>query len=198
MNTTDWASIDDLFSLKSPDSLTRRQFREPIRIQKDTQLPLFQPDGSYVAETITITPEQNTLDYNGKLAEICKRGAHTGKHERFSNAVYEAFRNAHQHGNKKDPSKTITVHHRSTETTFEVVVSDQGGTLRPDFPAYIAFIRQRPCGILSYYTFAPGTPRDTNENAGIGTFNIHLTSDRVEYYRNEHGGLSVKMTIEKS
>ena len=49
--------------------------------------------------------------------------------------------------------------------------------------------------ILNFYQFS-GT-KQPYENAGVGTFVIHMVSDEVNYFRNSNGGLSIQMIIKK-
>ena len=194
MNTAK-GSIDDIVSLLDPKSLIRSAFKGRINLG-DNPLPTFSPDRSYTTLEINIAKKEDTLNYAGKIAKICEEGRHTGKQERFHAGVNEAFRNAYQHGNKKDPYKKVTISYRATEENFEVVVSDQGGEINADFIPFILLHRYKQLGQpLDFYQFS-GTKKPS-ENSGVGTFVIHVVSDEVNYFRNSDGGLSVQMIIKK-
>ena len=191
----DTKGIDDIVSLLDPRSLIRSVFRGKISLV-DYTLPEFSADDSYASLEIQIRKGEDTLDHQAKIAQICKEGRHTGKQERFHAGVYEAVRNAYQHGNRKDALKKITLHYRSVEDTFEVVVGDQGGEINADFIPFILLHRYKQLGQpLNFYQFS-GT-KQPYENAGVGTFVIHVVSDEVNYFRNSNGGLSVQMIIKK-
>ncbi len=46
-------------------------------------------------------------------------------------ALEEAITNAYRHGNKADPSKTITVSYRVTESEIEIMIRDEGEGFEP-------------------------------------------------------------------
>ena len=189
-------SIEDILSLLDPNSIIRSAFRDEINLAEQTALLEFNPDQTYITLELTIRKNQDTLDYQEKIAEICKSARPMGKHERFYAGVNEAVRNAYQHGNKKDPAKKVTVSYKITEDTFEVVASDEGGKLNASFIPFILLHRYRELNQpLSYYQFS-GT-KQSYENSGIGTFVIHMVSDEVNYFRNSNGGLSIQMIIKK-
>ncbi len=191
-------SIDDIFAMENAQSITRSAFRDEIDLKK-TNLPRFQPGDQYNYLNIFIGDTESVLDYYPQVIEICKKGKHTGKEQKFVSAVVEAIRNAYQHGNKKDPKKKISIAYKATTTSFEVIISDQGGKINANFPLYTQFIKHREKiqESYSFYKFAPDVKQDTNQNSGIGTFMIHLYSDEVKYSVNSDNGLSVQMIIRK-
>jgi anti-sigma regulatory factor (Ser/Thr protein kinase) len=187
-------SIDDIFALENKKSITRQRFQEKINL-RHYDLSEFNPEG-YEVEVFYIKKGQDTLDYRARIAEICSEGKHTGKHEKFDSGVAEACRNAYQHGNGKDPEKAVTIAYKSTEEDFEVIVSDEGGVLHPDFIPFVLAHRQGLAQPYSFYRFAL-SGKKLDENAGIGTYVMHAVSDEVSYLTNDKGGLSVKMVISK-
>jgi serine/threonine-protein kinase RsbW len=46
-------------------------------------------------------------------------------------ALEEAITNAYRHGNKSDPSKTITVRYRITDSEIEILIRDEGEGFEP-------------------------------------------------------------------
>jgi anti-sigma regulatory factor (Ser/Thr protein kinase) len=190
-------TIDDLFSLEQPDSLVRRVFAGKRLSLSGLDLKVFVPGETYTIVTFNICEGEDVLDYLEQIRDVSKEGRHTGKHERFHSGVYEAVRNAFQHGNKKDPSKKVIISYKSTDDAFEVVVADEGGSINGNFAPFVLFHRNGlPDKPNSFYKFAPEVER-LEENSGIGTYIIHSVSDEVNYFINENGGLSVQMTIKK-
>lgn len=188
-------SIEDIVSLVDSRSLIRSAFKGKLTLSEHV-LPEFKADENYSSLDIHIVKGEDTLDYQGKIAEICKNARATGKHERLHAGVNEAVRNAYQHGNKKDPKKKVIVSYRTVDDNFEAVVSDQGGEINADFVPFILLHRFKQLGQpLSFYQFS-GTSQPY-ENAGIGTYVIHMVADEVNYLRNSSGGLSVQMIVRK-
>lgn len=190
------ATIEDIVSLTSAGSLARRPYHGNITISEH-DLPRFNSDDSYKGRRFNIRKGKDTLDFHKSIADICKEARHTGKHEKLVSAVYEAFRNAYQHGNKKNPEKAIEINYRATEDGFEVVISDEGGEINANFVPFILVHRQGMNRPLSFYDFAPGVPR-LGENSGNGTFVIHTVADEVNYFVSPFGGLSVQIIVRKS
>ena len=190
----DKKTIDDLFSFKDRRSLVRRNYNGNISLGDYPDLPVFKPDNSYKTVSIVIGPDEDAFSYLPKITEICTKGKHTGKQEKFLTAVYEAFRNAYQHGNKRDPAKKIHLSYRIGNDFFEVVVSDEGREMLADF---IPFVMMHQVGLdtaCSFYEFSDAKEK-LDENSGIGTFIIHYSSDEVKYFKNEFGGLSIALKI---
>ncbi len=191
-----FGSLDDICSLENSESIIRRPFHGEIDL-RDYILPRFVPGDDYTSIDICVKESEQPFDHYDKLREICTRGKHTGKHEKFYAAVIESFRNAHQHGNKKNPDKKIILAYRATDNGFEVVVSDEGGIINADFIPFILLHRQGLDQPYSFYRFSPLAVRGP-DNSGLGTSTIHLSADAVNYYVNETGGLSVRLFIRKS
>jgi len=195
MNAKIGGSIEDIVSLVDPNSLIRSAFKDTF-VLADYPLPEFSLNENYASLDLQILEGEDVLNHLGKITELCKNGRHTGKQERFHAGVNEAVRNAYQHGNKKDPHKKVTVSYRATDELFEVVVSDEGGEINANFIPFILLHRYNQLSMPSnFYEFSSTT--QPYENAGIGTFVIHMVSDEVNYFRNKANGLSVQMIIRK-
>ncbi len=190
----DPGSIEDLISLENAESPARKPFEGIINLRDYPNLPKFHADDTYQVRRFNIPAEKEVIDYVVSMTEICNEARHTGKHERLFSGLYETFRNAHQHGNKRDPDKAIEIAYRPITDGFEVVVSDEGGGINAAFIPFILMHRQGMSRPYSFYDFSPGTKR-LEENTGNGTFVIHVTSDDVNYFVNYAGGLSVQMII---
>jgi len=191
-------TLEDVVSLVNPGSLARRPFRSEIYLP-DCGLPTFVPDREeYHFTDLHIKQGEGVMNYSRKLQDICKGGEHTGKQDKFYSAVYEAVRNAHQHGNKKDPSKKIGIAYKTTPDSFEVIVSDYGGRINANFIPFVLLHRQGLSRqVISFYQFAPSV-RQLPENSGIGTYTMHMVCDEVNYYKNRNGGLSVQLIVRKN
>lgn len=196
MIDTKKGSLDDIASLSNPLSLVRSAFKGKIKLAECPLLE-FTPDQSYHSTEIRITQDEDSLDYYPAITEICKSARAIGRQEKFHAGVIEAFRNAYQHGNKKNPQKKVTLYHRLQPHSFEVVVADEGGDINADFIPFILMHRYNSLASPeSFYHFARGATR-AEENSGIGTFVIHKVSDEVNYFKNGANGLSVQMIIRK-
>ncbi len=197
MITAKGRRIEDIVALSDPDSLVRRPFENGTIRLSDHVLPTFYPDDTYQGLAINIPQDKDAFDFYNPIAEICRAAKPTGKHEKLFGGLYEAFRNAHQHGNKKDPEKAIRINYRATEDAFEVVVSDEGGKLDANFIPFILLHRQGLDKPYPFYRFAPHVER-REENSGTGTYVMHMAADEVNYYKNQWGGLSAQLIVRKS
>ncbi len=189
-------TTEDIFSFLDIGSLVRATFNQKINLN-NYSLPLFSPDKKYTSCELTITEDQDTLDYHSFITEICKEGRHTGKHEKFHTGVSEAVRNAYQHGNRKEQKKKVTLSYKAEQDNFEVAVSDEGGELNANFVPFVLLHRHYELHTpVSFYSYALDAVRRP-ENAGIGTFVMHMVSDEVNYFKNHDGGLTVQLIIRK-
>jgi len=109
--------------------------------------------------------------------------------------LFEAILNAHQHGNKNDPNKGVTVAYKRTDATVEVSVIDQGGEINPGFFPFVSLNRrnakQNTGKSLNFYEVC-GLEAN-GPNLGTGTNFLHVYMDRVSYYRSKEGGLVVHL-----
>lgn len=191
-----FGSLDDLCSLENLESIARHPFHGEINL-RDYNLPRFVPGDDYTSIDICVKGDEQPFDHYDEIKELCVKGKHTGKHEKFYAAVIEAFRNAHQHGNKRNQDKKIVLSYRLTDNNFEVVVSDEGGIVNADFIPFVLLHRQGLEQPYSFYRFSPAAIRGP-DNSGLGTSTMHLSADAVNYYVNKSGGLSVRLFIRKS
>lgn len=190
-------NIDDIFSLENSHSLARAKYKGDIYLPT-CGLPTFSPSQEdYTTLDIHIQKGESVFNYNPALTDISQLAKHTEKQDKFYTAIYEAVRNAHQHGNKKDPSKKITLSYKSTEDSFEVIVSDYGGRINANFIPFVLLHRQGISNPYNFYQFASNV-KQLPENSGIGTYIIHMICDEVNYYKNKNGGLSVQLIVRKN
>ena len=71
-------------------------------------------------------------------------------------------------------------------------MGDEGGLIHPDFFPFVLRFRDSnnyPKN-RNFYDFS-GRVQKAPENGGVGTIAMHFAFDKVRYYRNTLGGLSV-------
>ncbi len=192
----DEETIDDLFSLDDPFSLTKQIFSGTYVTLNDYEIPAKELDKSYQTVVFNVANDKDLVNFYPKIAQIAQGASFTGKHVNFISAVQEAFKNAYQHGNKKDSEKHIAVASRKINDGYEVIVRDEGGEIRGEFIPFILRYRKGTNKVLSFYHFAPSAPQ-LPENGGVGTAVIHTSCDEVNYYKNALGGLDVQMIVRK-
>ncbi len=187
-------TIDDIFSLNNPNSITRRRFEEDRLDLRDYSLPTFEPDESYKTIEFEVPEGEDHAVHFSQLGAICQQICPNPRNQKLlRGAVREAFKNAYQHGNKKDPTKKIFVSYRKDDDKCEVVIGDQGGIINPQLIPFVLSQRAREDPVQSFYQFACNAKHHP-ENSGLGTFILHLSCEDVRYYRNAYGGLSVHLT----
>ena len=190
--------IEDIFSLNDGRSIPRTVFRGTDLDLRSFDLPIFEPDGSYkVLELETPEGKDQTIHYS-LLGTICQELCPSpDRQKRVRAALREAVKNAYQHGNKKDSSKKIVIAYRNSPELSDIVVGDQGGIINPQFVPFVLAHRYRSDCPQGFYQFAVGVTQPA-ENAGVGTYTMHLVCDEVKYHRNKYGGLSVQLIIKKA
>jgi anti-sigma regulatory factor (Ser/Thr protein kinase) len=180
-------TIDDLFDLEDPNTIVRKSFSGSIKLRDVGGADLHIPDG-YKEKVIDVS-NKDCVDFHSEMTEICSGAG--DRTRQFTAAVYEAFRNAHEHGHNRQPGKAITFNYGlDKDKYFSVIVSDQGGVLNANFAPFVLLHRQGLQGPLSFYSFAPSAIQQSG-NSGIGTFVLHQGSDEVSYHKNSNDGLSV-------
>ena len=105
--------------------------------------------------------------------------------------------NAHQHGNKANPDKKITLAYQIKNDKIRAAVIDQGGVFKPDFVPFILNLRQQGSYkkvFHNFYSFSDVEKPLTNN--GTGTSFMHAYVDDVSYLKSPEGGLVVHLTKE--
>ncbi len=182
-------SLDDLFSLVQPGTLARRVFKGDVQLQH-FQTRVFVPDQSYTIEQFMIGA--NEQHHYQQLRDLCEGVRDLPGSKEFGAGVIEAFKNAYEHGHKKNKKKKIEVAYKETLTQFEIIINDRGGQLHADFIPFVLMHRQGVDKPVSFYTFAPNV-KQRPENGGVGTYLIHSFSDEVHYFKNQYNGLGVQL-----
>jgi anti-sigma regulatory factor (Ser/Thr protein kinase) len=188
----------DLFSTRSLDSLVRGAFKpgEPIDLSK-VQIDAFSLNPGYNVSTFHFPSENYAADIRRAIEPLCEEAEKQGYGSSLFTALYEAVLNAHQHGNRKDPQKTITIAHRFTHDEVTVAIADEGGELDPEFVPFVIDHREgrHKKGFIDYYTFtAREKPKGNN---GTGTSFMHTYVDDVKYFKSASGGLVVLLQKNK-
>jgi serine/threonine-protein kinase RsbW len=167
---------------------------ECLRIQADIELA--EPFG--VAQLLTIARRQVTrasheephselqvqfilpstredLERVSELAAVLFRhsGLAANSQTRLINAFREAIGNAIQHGNQRDPQKTVRGLYRQDATQVTVVVRDEGDGF--DYQRYLQQAKERDA------VEAARERHQQGGQGGLGIFMIHRCADRVEY-----------------
>lgn len=193
MAIDDYLNFPDLMSLDNPRSLARAPFA------KQGKFVLSESD----AERLSIPPGYTALNLkinSGKVAEMEKILEDVGtkmnlnlKKTGLYAPIYEALLNAFQHGNRRDVSKKVALHYKTTKSFVEVMVEDEGGVLDANFIPFI--LRHRDPKYLqkptNFYDFVGIKMPETNH--GTGTNFIHFYADQVSYHRSESDGLIVRI-----
>ncbi|RME52067.1 hypothetical protein D6783_05945 [Candidatus Woesearchaeota archaeon] len=200
---------DELASLTNKHSPARAAFSQDLHLPSLAHVDPFRFDPTWNVQDYHIPRKQ----YDHTITEIVERLGDELTRENFppslETAVFEAVRNAHQHGHQGNPSKPITIGYRIIPGTEEhpkkraqIAVSDRGGTIHKDFLPYILHLRQllgknkeEFLQTLENFYFFSDKEKKTQKNWGLGTSLMHAYAQRVEYFANEHGGLVVVLTF---
>ena len=190
----------DLFDIESLDSLVRQELREPKVVSlNDFKIPVFKLPSNSVTITVNLPSEKYEKHIRSAIEPVGEIAEAKGYSGNFFTALYEAVKNAHEHGNKKDENKHVLINHKIDDESAKIAIMDQGGVLEPDFIPFI--IAHREIDIkekfLNYYQFS-GKQKPRSSNLGTGTSFMHAYADKVQYFKSSSGGLVVLLTKKKS
>jgi len=171
--------LDGEIYLDSPD-LT--QIEIPSRFKKEI---LSLPKNNYNSEirkiVEPISEEVEKLGFGGNV---------------FT-SLYEALKNAHEHGNLSSPKKNIILASNINPQNLEFIICDQGKKLHPKFTRFILELREKDLingGFINWYEFSAEKPKPGRDNNGTGTSFMHVYVDRIRYFKSDDlGGLAVYM-----
>ncbi len=188
----------DIFDIDSLDSVVREHFRrERVINLTDFDVPTYVVTPTYTKLEFGLSTDRTEYarQIRKKIEPIVREAESQGYNPNFFTALYETVLNAHQHGNKMDASKKVTLTYKIAADTLEISVIDQGGVLNPEF---IPFVLRHKEGrhrerMLDFYEFI-GMPKPATNN-GTGTSFMHTYVDKVQYFKSEQGGLVVHLTI---
>ena len=117
------------------------------------------------------------------------------KYDHIIPRVIEAIKNAYVHGNKRNNDKTIFWHQKvEKNNALEVLIGDQGGEINGNLFAYALKIKDEKVNNLNlfpdYYSFC-GKNYAPLDHSGVGTINMNKCFEKVRYFKNKDGGLTV-------
>lgn len=115
---------------------------------------------------------------------------------KFSNAftpVYEAVKNAYEHGNAHEKDAKILLSTRKDGSGLEVLVGDEGRQgIHPEFWTFVNKVYDHSDTVTNWYDYSK--EQRPPEHAGLGTLNIHRGTRDFTYHKSEElGGLLVRM-----
>jgi len=165
--------------------------QQPINLA-DLDLEPYEFRSGYSVREFKFSPDYNIFSTEIKEAtrEVCD--ALGSLNFNLFTPLFEAILNAHQHGNKKNPGKSVTVAYKRSESSVEASVLDQGGEINPAFFPFVS-LNRRVAGkeALNFYDVCGISP--IGPNLGTGTSFLHTYLDRISYYRSKEGGLVVHL-----
>jgi len=188
----------DIFDVDNLDSVVREHFRRQGTVDLRTfDVPTYEIKPSYTVLEVNLSTDRKEYarEIRSVIEPIGREAENQGYNPNFFTALYEAVLNAHQHGNKLDPTKKVTLTYKIAADTLEISVIDQGGILNADF---IPFVLRHKEGrhrerMLDFYEFT-NTPKP-GTNCGTGTSFMHTYVDKVQYFKSAEGGLVVHLTV---
>lgn len=188
---------DELFSLGDKNSLVRKVWEAIAEINiKEFDLKPYKIPEDYEVNTHQFSEEKYGREIRSVVEPLAEKAENFGYSSNLFTAMYEAIKNAHEHGNKKDPEKKVTVGHKITPTGAAIIISDEGGVLDSQFANFILeqrISRSESSNFLDWYKFSDREkPRG---NLGTGTSFIHAYSSDVRYYMSEDGGITIAMAF---
>ena len=181
----------DIFSLEDSESHVRKSIDSTSNITLSMLCtPPYNPSPEFIKYRVPFIRglDAEILFFLGPLINPLEE--ETGLPTNIYTALYEAIRNAFQHGNQKDLKKPVHFYIKKG-APLEFLIEDQGGSIDPLFASFILLQRQKGRGdaLLDFYAFAQRAKPEKNN--GTGTSFIFQYSDRVFYYRSNTSGLIV-------
>ena len=190
----------DIFDVDEMNSVLRQRVREGREINlKDFNIPVYELGPDYAVEKFSFSPERNIYlrQVRAKIEPISTIAEGQGYDHNVFTALYEAVLNAHQHGNRRDASKQVTLAHNIEDNLARFTVIDEGGIIEPEFIPFVLRHREGRHNkkMLDFYSFI-GKPKPATNN-GTGTSFIHMYMDEVLYFKHIDCGLAVHLTKKK-
>ena len=189
----------DIFDIDNIDSSIRRIVKEKGFVDlKDIELESFTIPENYQTKQFSLPEKKYDNVINKQIRKVQKVASENGfNHQKVNTVLFEAVRNAHQHGNKLDPNKKITIAYNIVPGKYDFIIVDQGGVLNPKFISYMqrykqGLHREKP---ISFYDFA--NQKNGTDNLGRGILLIHSYADKVSYYKSPDNGLMLHVQKSK-
>lgn len=112
-----------------------------------------------------------------------------GFEERLVYGLYEALKNASEHGNKEDLSSRIYFKKDINENYAEFVISDEGTSFDKSLFDYLKHIEDEGFRSKSFYDFNNIVQAQNHGGAGVKL--LYSLFDFINYAQNEKGGLEL-------
>lgn len=184
----------DIFDIDGLNSLVRRAFAGLGEIKLSETSLVCVP----IPETFSKIPVRIEKEHPGtSIRSVCEQVASTAEQHGFGynlfTAVYEAVKNAYEHGNNHNPDLPIDLAYLVGEDRFDVMVQDAGGTLDPNFLAYVERYRrgEHRKQVIDFYEFSGKEKQGDNQGTGVHFMFTYL--DDLFFYRSVNDGLLVHM-----
>lgn len=186
----------DIFDIDNIDSVIRQVLKEKTAIDlREHDIPLYEILPHYKIQEINIPDKKHYDDTIRKsIKKILKVADKSGfNRDKLGTSVYEAVRNAYQHGNNYDSNKKIVIAHYITRESLDISIIDEGGILKPEFVAFALRFKNPELAkkFMSFYEFTK--QEQPAENFGLGTYLIHSYVDEVNYFKSANNGLVVNL-----
>lgn len=192
-------NIKDLLDLTEKDSLVRTPFRGILDL-RELDLPTisFPIDGF---KDISFIPKRG-LDLEFLSESLRKRLSNMGVTKDYirktTSSLFEAIKNAYEHGNKESPEKLILLAESIDEKNVEFLVGDIGGRIDANLIPYLLLFRQGKhkefyTDIEDFYSFK-GDMFAPSGHSGAGTKVIHTGFENVKYFKNQFSGLTLYLS----
>ncbi len=188
---------EDLFNFTNETSLVRVKARAEglVKLIDFPEVPTFIIPDTYHIKEYNFPFENYGTSIRSATEKVSRIVEKKGCSSNFFSALYEAILNAHQHGNKLDPNKSVTLAYEIKPNKIRAAVVDQGGVFEPDFMPFLINLRSKgdfKSKFQNYYDFS-NTSKPTINN-GTGTAFMHAYVDDVAYLKSSQGGLIVHLT----
>lgn len=188
---------NELMNLENRDSLARKGYSEIIKLS-ESGISYAEIPNRFKTNYFQIEEDLDLNIFYDHLRRIFKNhNLEEGVLGRLIPGVIEAVKNAHEHGNLKNPLKKVLLGRSVKGKKVEFLVGDQGGEIHGQFVPYVLLMREK--GHNQDYSDAPdfysfvGEPFAPVGHSGVGTKTMHIAFDDVRYFRRKNGGLLVHL-----
>ena len=189
----------DIFDIDDIESIIRKHWAENGVIDlKKFNIPHYAIPSDYEVKELHLP----AIDYDAEIKSDIKRILKTAEdngfnREKLFTPIFEACRNAHQHGNQHNPYKKVIIGYKIVPGSLDIAIIDEGGKLDPEFASFVMRHRQglHRTKYVNFYTFSNKSP--AGDHQGAGTTLIHSYVDAVKYYKSKDNGLVVNLIKRK-
>lgn len=187
---------EGLLDFGEKSSLIRSLFNQDFDLQGFNFPEIQIPRGF---KSLSFIPGKNGIDLLDQVDRLKsflkKNNISDTKYKRIVPGIIEAIKNAYEHGNLKDNSKKIYWHQKiSPERDLEVFVGDEGGKVNGNLFSYALSLKGKSNSQIDsspdFYSFQGGIYAPFG-HSGVGTKVMNRSFERVKYFKNKDGGLTV-------